>query len=96
MHSTERMKHKCPECGKEFQHSALMKEHIIQCHTDSRPYTCNTCGGSFATKRYLRNHHRKVHKRKIHVDIVTKNSDSNSDLLHKTRTSCTRNDYSTK
>ncbi|VVC99049.1 unnamed protein product, partial [Leptidea sinapis] len=57
-HTDEKL-HSCDECGKSFNHSGHLKNHI-RVHTGDKPFSCDECGKSFTVSATLRNH-KKIH-----------------------------------
>lgn len=52
--------YECGECRLVFPYKYALLQHTRTHHTDHRPYTCDVCAASFATKSGLRNH-RTIH-----------------------------------
>ncbi|GAB0096616.1 zinc finger protein weckle [Sergentomyia squamirostris] len=52
----EKFKHPCPYCGKKFAEMRQVQTHIRVVHQGDRPFICEQCGKSFATKRGLAEH----------------------------------------
>uniref|UniRef100_A0A668AX78 C2H2-type domain-containing protein n=1 Tax=Myripristis murdjan TaxID=586833 RepID=A0A668AX78_9TELE len=52
--------YKCqmPECDKHFRSTAEMKRHVMQYHTEERPFKCNVCGRGFIMSCLLKTHAR--------------------------------------
>ncbi|XP_074648477.1 uncharacterized protein LOC141903961 [Tubulanus polymorphus] len=51
----------CPDCGKGFFEQCDLRDHM-NIHTGVMPYTCETCGKSFALRSRLKSHN-KCHSR---------------------------------
>lgn len=47
---------KCDICGTYFANITSIEEHMDGTHSNSRKYSCSTCGKTYKTKRTLRNH----------------------------------------
>jgi hypothetical protein len=54
---------KCRFCEKKYNYSQHLKEHILQKHEKSTPFTCDQCTRSFGMKSRLKAHKRLVHER---------------------------------
>ena len=53
----------CRFCKKKYNYSQHLKEHILQKHEKSTPFTCDQCTRSFGMKSRLKAHKRLVHER---------------------------------
>ncbi|CDQ80620.1 unnamed protein product [Oncorhynchus mykiss] len=60
-HLTAATQYECTECGQSFLGSDFPHHHCAQ-HHNERPFKCQSCGKTFALKRYLRDHERRQHK----------------------------------
>ncbi|KAL0985022.1 hypothetical protein UPYG_G00151960 [Umbra pygmaea] len=52
----------CTICLKRFSSSVSLQEHLNDDHPNERPFKCESCGKTFALKRYLKDHERRQHK----------------------------------
>lgn len=57
----ERTKFACHLCDRLFLRKQQLKHHINTSHKKLKPYTCQTCGSSFSTKRGL-DYHYQTHR----------------------------------
>ena len=60
VHSTgeAQRKYSCPECGKSFSTSGILKKHKMW-HYNERPFQCEVCSKSFVQKSHLKAHYAK-------------------------------------
>ncbi|KAJ2939775.1 hypothetical protein O0L34_g17965 [Tuta absoluta] len=56
-------RHHCQFCHKRYAHRMLLRDHIATQHSTDTPFSCQTCGKAFATRKRLHKHERCVHKR---------------------------------
>eukprot|EP01083_Nonionella_stella_P073204 197767_1 len=63
-HTPLQHKHHCTytDCEKSFPTTTRLTEHLLQAHSDERPWECNECDRAFKLKRFLHAHIRDVHK----------------------------------
>ena len=65
------------ECGKKFNCAAHVKRHEVT-HTGAKPFSCNYCKKSFATKWNRDSHEKKIHNQatKSAVDQALKSTNN--------------------
>ncbi|XP_072931652.1 uncharacterized protein [Epargyreus clarus] len=54
---------RCDTCQRGFKFKVNLMNHIATQHRSAKPYNCNTCGKSFATRKLIRHHELKTHNR---------------------------------
>ena len=52
--------HICKECGKGFNDSCKLKEHILTIHEGIK-FSCDSCGKEYLDRRGLKRHIKNVH-----------------------------------
>uniref|UniRef100_A0A8C7EZG1 C2H2-type domain-containing protein n=1 Tax=Oncorhynchus kisutch TaxID=8019 RepID=A0A8C7EZG1_ONCKI len=52
----------CTVCLMRFSSRGSLQQHLNKEHHNERPFKCQSCGKTFALKRYLRDHERRQHK----------------------------------
>ncbi|CAH1401109.1 unnamed protein product [Nezara viridula] len=56
------LKHQCPHCKYAAASPSIMKNHIISCHTDEKPFKCPYCDFTTARESNVKRHVLTLHK----------------------------------